>query len=844
MPRSSNLPFVKFGWLKYIKPQILGSFNGQVIESSARAYYLYEPDGTLVWLREWYNGEYQGLYYMYSVEGKSDAMTLTTMEYRPAFIEGTDWHITKIIDSTKDSMTVQMLNAAGNQWQYRIITHIDTLDPSTHTADKIIDITDNTMFPSKACNYISERNMIACVSGAVTRNLYLYTLDANNNATKVNLYNTRQWGYGDGFFDMNNAFYFQKTGPISAYSINWWGIQRESLQYEIQGNNLYIQTIMSLWLPLDSGGWGKTITVNLIYRVDLANNYVYYENTLPLKYNWSANTNDSWDVYSILPYGTDIYWVSFKPQFFKAKNQVIISAAQWDGYIKTWRFDSVPSFLSYFKGMTGWGFLNIGGTNYTHIAAQYMPYDASYLGKSLSHTRFLWPNSIMTLATSNKFLESYTTKWVQLGLPNSSITRTVQGTPALSLPTSITDLSSSNKVNLNQSTLDAAGNIVSYYIAGNQIYKYNSSNDILAPHVTLPANFMTQVNAQIAASATYSAYPLLNLGDPRIRILNDNLILVPYLLAYDNPSTPLVDKIVYNYILFSYNAWWLTPIKRVENYWSQTDGALSTGYSSPDTTSYIAANGDIYAMFISHINNTSGGNYMPMPVIRMDASGNRIASTVYYSFSSWHTPTIGIHPSYGPYWTNSFDDTSTKAKMYCIDNTSIGTLSTRITQSFNDLVYGSKWWGPTVMTTVRQAEGFILYTSDTPIFVDGVYTKLTNNSYNLSDPVNGLVTTMGDTASLKNKTIYAYIDPAKWTVTPTLSFSFSEPNKSVVAILTTGTDWLTNILVKDGLSIISDNVYVRRINVSSHIEMRAPNGQYYKVYVDNSGSLRTQLIIQ
>lgn len=121
------------------------------------------------------------------------------------------------------------------------------------------------------------------------------------------------------------------------------------------------------------------------------------------------------------------------------------------------------------------------------------------------------------------------------------------------------------------------------------------------------------------------------------------------------------------------------------------------------------------------------------------------------------------------------------------DRRSDPSIASRIVNTFEDFLAGNYVNKAVTMATPRQAEGFILYTADTPIFRNGVYSKIQTASYDLSLPQYRLVTATGTTGVLQNTTIYVSIDPKSSTLNPTLVFSFSEPTTPTIAVIFTDT---------------------------------------------------------
>lgn len=212
-----------------------------------------------------------------------------------------------------------------------------------------------------------------------TGDVYLYQVNADKTTSPIALNNTVTGQIGaTNFWNWSDTRYFQKTGPITDYII-YCSNHGLTLQSYLQGNILYLHDTQSCWFPrIDSG---KSISSNILYRIDLSSRNVSYENTLPLRYNWSTGISESADVYSI--HESDYYANIYKPFFFPSKNEIlVVNRFVWDRpAMSFWigKFAGVPDKLTYFKSIVNGNTLNIGGSNIALDRITYIPYDASIL---------------------------------------------------------------------------------------------------------------------------------------------------------------------------------------------------------------------------------------------------------------------------------------------------------------------------------------------------------------------------------------------------------------------------------------------------------------------------------
>jgi hypothetical protein len=167
-----------------------------------------------------------------------------------------------------------------------------------------------------------------------------------------------------------------------------------------------------------------------------------------------------------------------------------------------------------------------------------------------------------------------------------------------------------------------------------------------------------------------------------------------------------------------------------------------------------------------------GTNTLPTAVIKVQLSNGTIISENSYltNMPTWHSESPCIHPTFGPCIIRAHEDEMTKVKFRFIDNISTTNLATRLNACFNTLFTTTARDGTYYNTeivsvadaskakdlhllTLQAAQGFNVYTSEIPVFMNGSYYKMTPTAYNTAS----IVSTLGATVALP-KSLYAYVE--------------------------------------------------------------------------------------
>lgn len=175
---------------------------------------------------------------------------------------------------------------------------------------------------------------------------------------------------------------------------------------------------------------------------------------------------------------------------------------------------------------------------------------------------------------------------------------------------------------------------------------------------------------------------------------------------------------------------------------------------------------------------TVGGNNSEIRLFKIQSNGQFTSTSVTTTISTWLANAVGVHPKYGLYWTSTWYDSNTKALMTYSDQTGTSIQSDRVKNSAEALLTGGTTSTLFILSS-RAATGFILYSSDIPVLMNGKLGTVPTQTIDLHvfDP------------SPANKTFLFYV---QWTGT-----SF-ELTASLTAIAESATSTYVGFVQTDG----------------------------------------------
>ena len=167
----------------------------------------------------------------------------------------------------------------------------------------------------------------------------------------------------------------------------------------------------------------------------------------------------------------------------------------------------------------------------------------------------------------------------------------------------------------------------------------------------------------------------------------------------------------------------------------------------------------------------AGINSLPTAAIKVQISnGSIVSKTNNYltNFPTWHTESPCIHPTFGPCIVKGHEVQLTRSPFIFVDNISTSNLATRMNACFTTLFNVASYQPENGNTSVRNtiagtselclltlqaAQGFNVYTSEIPVFMNGSYYKIAPTAYNTAS----IVSTLGATVALP-KSLYVYVE--------------------------------------------------------------------------------------
>ena len=212
--------------------------------------------------------------------------------------------------------------------------------------------------------------------------------------------------------------------------------------------------------------------------------------------------------------------------------------------------------------------------------------------------------------------------------------------------------------------------------------------------------------------------------------------------------------------------------------------------------------GEIFCIFKGIGCGGPGTNNLPTAAIKVNITTGIVTAQNRHLTSSptWHTESPCIHPVFGPCIIRAHEDEMTKIYFRFVNNIStISNIHTRIKTCFATLLaltpsestyYDSSIPGTDNLTllTLQAAQGFNVYTSEIPVFMNGSYYKMTPTAYDTGS----IARTLGATPA-SPKSLYAYVELVNGA--PVLIF-----NKTFIA--NTATLTYVGEIKTDGIRII------------------------------------------
>lgn len=134
-------------------------------------------------------------------------------------------------------------------------------------------------------------------------------------------------------------------------------------------------------------------------------------------------------------------------------------------------------------------------------------------------------------------------------------------------------------------------------------------------------------------------------------------------------------------------------------------------YKHTDGTMYVIAHSPCYVSI-------TGGNSSTTRLIKLSSTGAVVGMKIILNDPTWLTAGSGIHPKYGLYSTQTWNDSGTKARMRYSDKTAIvSSQAERLLASSEELLSSGPLNNLFILSS-KSATGFIMYCSDIPVFMN------------------------------------------------------------------------------------------------------------------------------
>lgn len=443
----------------------------------------------------------------------------------------------------------------------------------------------------------------------------------------------------------------------------------------------------------------------------------------------------------------------------------------------------------------------------------FVPFDASILSKALNHITFVGDNILRGTSNSKLYGQALTTKPFLAYLPGTTTAGTVYSTDTntykscLPTPSNVVQAGQYYALSSTTSYIDANGPLVTSRASWSSLDATASTwlavdiNPLTGiPAITLAANpstfrsKMDEVTAATIAQSTFkpsaaisSAHTLLPM------VLIDTTAYFLYCVTFGNVSEGV--KYEYAVIALQFGGGNLTwPANALSAVVSRTSGNLLTTANNvlgpqylndwESLATYHHTDGNFY-VFVNAptIISTVGGNFIEQRMLKLNSSMGIVSNTQTTNLSSWLGCSTGIHPKFGFYYTNIWNDSSAKCAMYYKDLTGTANQATRLQQSAENWISGGVATSSTFLLSSKSASGFVLYSSEISVLMNGKIGTIPTQTIQL----------VSVTADPANKVFYFYV---QWTGTgfvlvPSLTTIPESATSTYVGAVTTSATGIT-----------------------------------------------------
>ena len=812
---NSNIPVSRVGDSTYLDIDIKGDFKGSQSTDKSRSYLLQERDGLFVGLRGGYNGITKKLFYFTSLDENLTNCNITDIEYRPSFLLATEY-ITELIDATKDGLLVNVknINTVSNKVYW--IHHKGTLNQTSHTFNDTVDVTPIVQtYSLQSIIYVPEKNIYigTAIDGSVVK---YYAFDSSLSLVS-------NGGEAWQQIDFNNASHVT-FGVHSSSSMTRPPIinhtQTPNLQYFVDGDVMFVSQLVSIILfyptrvlyvaynsvcqySLIAHSFGDFYFKPYLLDPDDSNTHScpFFSKDSSDFFSWKNAANTK--LYNINNFVYEaIKEISVRTSDFNFKKHQLIT--NWaDVVLRPYDRRVAPPLPA------------VWSTDFVTL----VPTDASLLGKTVTGVGFISPTRIYSFSESKQYGEpsatykSIVSEVSDLTITNYHLTNGVQ-LSGLKTPTDVFLCPESIKPTHNYSQIknnsddvyfstivypSGAMRVRSFDIVNKTFNEINGDDFTSSMLEELPSNYVDLIN-DIITNDVVSSGAVFEKQAWTLYHLKNGLYLLTFGCFFANFGVKSYFKILTK----SGNIFISASLSILANTIQSIDG-IQVGVDASNSTQHEMSSGiyddgvsSLYVLFKCVGAETTGTNRQFCTIAHIDYIANTIIEWKSLpnvvngefngisetSWPTWHKGICGIHPTYGPYYTDGMFDEYSKARMFYVDNSNIVGIGERITGCFNALMAGTDIQnGSLIVLTIRPAIGFILYVSSTSVFIKGGQYELPTQNIDLLNVVSG-----GNVLNVQNKTFYVFVELVGTTVGLTFSINRYTDTDSLIYVGSVTTD--------------------------------------------------------
>lgn len=749
----TNIDTATFGSLTFLQPDIKASFDGPQSSFRSFPYFIVEKDGTVIGLRGGCNdGTTNRQYFATASNANLTDLRNTDSEYRPPFLLPTEF-VSDIIDANEHGFFCLIRSTVVETPNKYYWIHINrTMNPSFHSFDDITALATTTgiLTNNGSIVFCPELNWWLTVFKPTANNLsvksLLYRFYTRTAFTEMAVY-SKSVGYvgrSTEPFDIKISD-SQSPATVLDFRLNLTSQHTANLRYSVVGNILTVSDLCSFWVG--SAVTNLSFNYNSVFTYNTSTNA--FAEVYPFPHNFQVRGNDSARAIPFFPYESTTRWHPNQLKFNLIRspndnNILFTTYKDWSVSMLNYKIRTytIPAPYTWEDVLRRpFDAINRPHANLSNLITS-TPTDASLLGKRVDYGYFLTPNLFRCRAYSRQPTEttgSY--KWVNCNIANTNNRRVFLGLNALEVPNSITlDPLANPNAEPWMSTLTSSGvmRLKRYNSATRTYYEVaGESMTITNPALaTLPANWSAQLSNLLLSDPDYISNSYTNSGS-FLYHLTGNLYLHTFAYSKLGQYRKYAVLLRNNSDLLT---WVGTKIQIVGETTSSIGASVGSGINNMSSGIYFATDGSLYISFTTPWVTSSAFTRQSVLLLRTNTARTDIIGfkRPFPAQSISSTFRAGVHPTFGPYLIRGSTDSYSTLRLLFKDNIGITDLNTRITTSFNEAIAAADGTGfpsdsQLIAMSLQAATGFNVYSSETPLFLNGGYFKIPTRVWNMND---------------------------------------------------------------------------------------------------------------